>query len=119
MLWSYALARGFEATNTSSSSLASQTQKRKLEVIAFDPGLVPGNGLAREASSFGKFLRTKVLTRTSPLMRLLLGPNIHTPQDSGGNMAYVAMGEGEARGSNGVYFEGRKIRESSGVSYWG
>ena len=53
-----------------------------------------------------------------PLMRCVMFPNIHLPEESGGNLAWVALGEeGEGKGSSGVYFEGKKVIKSSVDSY--
>ena len=88
-------------------------------VNAFDPGLMFGTGLAREAPWIGRLIWNHVLPHLIPLMRLVLGSqNIHTPKASGEALARLALGEDEGViGVSGKYFEGRKAIPSSVVSY--
>ena len=107
LLWGYALHRRL-----------SSIPGNQRTVVSFDPGMMPGTGLAREASAVEKMLWNRVMPRVIPVMRCVMFPNIHTPGESGGNLAWVALGEeGEAKGSSGVYFEGRKVIKSSVDSY--
>jgi NAD(P)-dependent dehydrogenase (short-subunit alcohol dehydrogenase family) len=105
VLWTYALARRLE-----------KVPGKKWTVAAFDPGLMPGTGLAREYGAAARFLWNHVLPRLIPLMRLLLFPNIHRPEESGRSLAWTALDSKEAHES-GVYYEGRKQIKSSMVSY--
>jgi len=84
-----------------------------IQINAFDPGLMPGTGLARQFTGVLKFVWFKILPRIIPLMRILMFANIHTPQESGANLAKVAMGEGEAAGKTGMYYEGLHVIPSS------
>ncbi|KAL6252767.1 hypothetical protein RBB50_000486 [Rhinocladiella similis] len=102
ILWTYALHRRILALN------------KKWTVVAFDPGLMPGTGLAREAGPFLRFLWHYVLPRAVPLLRRVYHHNIHRPQDSGSNLAWVTTVDTE---TNGVYYEVRKPIESSVDSY--
>lgn len=105
VMWSYALDRRF----------TSQPDK-KMTVNAFDPGLMPGTGLAREASGIEQWLWNHLLPHMLPLLRLLINPNIHTPQESGANLARLAI-DPQLEGVSGSYFEGSKKIDSSKDSY--
>ena len=104
-MWVYALHRRL-----------SKMANKKWTVVAFDPGLVPGTGLAREANPFLKLLWIHLLPRLLPLLRLLISPNIHSPQKSGSNLAWLAL-DPEVRDVSGVYYEMRKQIKSSLESY--
>jgi NAD(P)-dependent dehydrogenase (short-subunit alcohol dehydrogenase family) len=101
VLWTYALARRLDKGKTAA---------------AFDPGLMPGTGLAREYNGFMRFIWLHVLPRLIPLLRVVMFPNVHTPAESGRALAGVAVGK-IAEGKTGVYFEGTKEIKSSNDSY--
>lgn len=101
ILWTYALNRRFAALG------------QHMTVIAFDPGLMPGTGLAREYPPILRFIWNHVGPRLLWLLRRLVTPNTHTPQESGASLAWAAVDNMET----GVYFEGRKKIASSVVSY--
>ena len=50
------------------------------------------------------------------LLRKIVTENTHTPQESGGNLAYVALNSKE-KDVIGKYYEGRKMIDSSVDSY--
>ncbi|KAI1609293.1 dehydrogenase/reductase [Exophiala viscosa] len=102
VLWSYALDRRLSSTN------------KKWTVVAFDPGLMPGTGLARDYGLIARFLWHKVLPALIPLLRRLLSPNVHTAEESGRNMTWVALDD---RNTSGKYYEARKQIPSSKDSY--
>lgn len=107
MLFTYALHRRFQA------------QGKALTVVAFDPGLMPGTNLAREAGPFLKWGWYHVLPRMLPVLRRVFNPNIHTAKESGETLAWLAVGD-EVKGVSGVYYEvspERKTRKSSKDSY--
>lgn len=104
VLWGYALQRRVEKLG------------KQWSVVSFDPGMMPGTGLVREASPVVQFLWENVVTRMIPLIRCLFLANTHTPAASGGNLAWVAI-DAEARGMSGVYFEERRVIKSSVDSY--
>ncbi|OQU98680.1 hypothetical protein CLAIMM_04428 [Cladophialophora immunda] len=106
ILWTYALDR----------RLRQLQPGKKWTVVAFDPGLMPGTGLARQYPAFLRFMWKRVLPALIPLLRLVLSPNIHRPQESGAALAWLAL-DAEARGASGVYFEGTKQIKSSADSY--
>jgi NAD(P)-dependent dehydrogenase (short-subunit alcohol dehydrogenase family) len=108
VLYTYALGRRFEAIN--------KRYGKKWTVTAFDPGLMPGTGLARKASTIEKFLWSRVLPHILPLLRLVMSPNVHTVQESGKALARLAVGL-DVEGSSAVYYEGMKVIESSEVSH--
>jgi len=101
VLWMYALHRRLSLL------------PRKLTVVAFDPGMMPGTGLAREAGPFFRFVWHSVLPRLTPLLRRVLPFSVHTVQESGKNLAWVAT----QKSSSGVYFEARNQIKSSTASY--
>lgn len=106
ILWTYALDRRL-ATN----------KEKRITVNAFDPGLMPGTGLAREYSAVLRFLWEYVLPHVKPLVRIMFKTsNIHTTSESGQSLAWVAISD-ELKGVSGVYFEGRKEIKSSIDSY--
>jgi NAD(P)-dependent dehydrogenase (short-subunit alcohol dehydrogenase family) len=106
VLWTYALDR----------KLKQRVPERGICVNAFDPGLMPGTGLAREASWVGRFLWLHVLPRVIPLLRLLVLHNVWRPEDSGKALAHIAVGT-ELEGVSGKYFEHLKEIKSSTDSY--
>ena len=105
VMWTYALQRRLE-----------KSPGKKWTVNAFDPGLMPGTGLTREASATLQFLWRNILPRMIWLLRLLITPNIHLPQDSGASLARLAVGE-DVKGVTGKYYEGQKPIPSSKDSY--
>ena len=79
---------------------------------------MPGTGLARDAGPVLQFLWIYVFPWLIPLFRLLIGPNVHTPAESGFALARLAVGDdGGVKGKTGVYFEGLKEIKSSVDSY--
>ncbi|KAI6080441.1 NAD(P)-binding protein [Hypoxylon rubiginosum] len=107
VLWTYALHRRLTQRAAAESGIA---------VTAFDPGLMPGTGLAREANPVARWVWLHILPRLIPLMRLLLSPNVHTAHESGTNLARLAVGP-EGEGQGGKYFEGPKPIKTSPASY--
>jgi len=105
ILWTYALQK----------RLLSHPE-RQLSVVAFDPGLMPGTGLAREYSPLIRFVWENILPRLIPLLHIVLFANIHTAKESGESLAWVAVSDDVAR-TSGVYFEGRKEINSSIASH--
>lgn len=85
-------------------------------VLAIDPGLMPGTGLARQAAGIQRFLWLNILPAILPLLRLLVSKNIHSPQESGEALARLAVGD-DVHGQSGLYYEGTKPIKSSDASY--
>ena len=83
---------------------------------AFDPGMVPGTGLTREAPAPIRFAATHVLPHMIPLLRRVMNPNVHTVQESGDALARLLTDPALA-GTTGRYFEGRREVRSSDESY--
>jgi NAD(P)-dependent dehydrogenase (short-subunit alcohol dehydrogenase family) len=83
-----------------------------MTAIAFDPGLMPGTGLAREYPAPLRWIWHHVLPRAIPLLRLLLSANIHTPAKSGAALARLVL-HPAIEGRNGDYFEGMYVFPSS------
>lgn len=102
ILWTYALSRRFAGL-----------KEKHMTVVAFDPGLMPGTGLAREGNAIERFLWNHVLPRVMWLIRMTVLENVHTPRESGENLAWAATESVET----GVYFEGRRKIDSSVDSY--
>ncbi|KAL4901288.1 hypothetical protein BDW74DRAFT_84712 [Aspergillus multicolor] len=111
ILWTYALERRLSDLRNRSGA-----DHKNWTIAAFDPGMVPGTGLARDAGGLMKFVWTFVLPRVLPLLRLLVMPNIHSAEESGQALAWVA-GDKDVAGKSGLYYEGKKEIKSSKVSY--
>ncbi|KAI2616053.1 dehydrogenase/reductase [Hypoxylon sp. NC1633] len=106
IMWTYALQK----------RLDQRAPERGITVTAFDPGLMPGTGLAREASATLRFVWASILPRVVPVLKFLYTPNIHKPSESGASLARLAISE-DVTGVTGKYFEGRKEIPSSKLSY--
>lgn len=103
VLWTYALAR----------RLAEVAPWRRITVNAFDPGLMPGTGLAREGTGIERWLWNSVLPHLLGLLRVIFNPNVHSPAESAVALARL-VGSSDVEGVTGKYFEGlREIRSSS------
>lgn len=87
-----------------------------ITVNAFDPGLMPGTGLAREYTGLMKFLWDHIMPKMLPLLRLLIVKNIHSPEESGAALARL-INDPELANVNGKYFEGTRQISSSAESY--
>ncbi len=87
-----------------------------ITVNAFDPGLMPGTGLAREYTGFMKFLWDHIMPKMLPLLRLLIVKNIHSPEESGAALARL-INDPQLAIVNGKYFEGTRQIASSPESY--
>ena len=79
-------------------------------VNVFDPGLMPGSGLARDYSPWQRFAWRFVL----PAMRVL--PQVHSTRTSGERLAALAA-DARFEGVSGRYFDGLKDVRSSADSY--
>ncbi|KAL4964529.1 NAD(P)-binding protein [Aspergillus stella-maris] len=116
IMWMYALERRFESLRSKSASGPESGNVKNWTIASFDPGLMPGTGLARDAAPLVRFLWHNVLPRIIPLLRLVYTKNIHTPEESGASLAWLASDE-SVKGESGGYFEGRKEIKSSKDSY--
>lgn len=87
-----------------------------ITVNAFDPGLMPGTGLARDYPAIARFAWHVILPRVIPLLRLILLKNIHTPEESGAALARLIT-DPALTSTNGKYFEGMREIPSSVESY--
>lgn len=79
-------------------------------VTSFDPGLMPGSGLARDYSPIGKLVWKYVM----PVLRVL--PNVNSARASGRRLARLVH-DPALDGVTGAYFEGAKPIRSSVASY--
>lgn len=91
-------------------SESSDPRLRSIRVNAFDPGLMPGTGLARTYPAPLRFIWTYILPAATLFMR-----NVHRPSTSGKRLADLAAGEA-AKASGKYYSDGRETR-SSDLSY--
>lgn len=82
-----------------------------IRVNAFDPGLVPGTGLARNYPPVLKFISDYIFK-----LLILFHPNVNTAQNSGKRLADLAYSE-HYKNARGKYFEGVKEIKSSADSY--
>ena len=83
---------------------------RGVTVTAFDPGLMPGSGLARDYSPAQRFAWRFI----GPALRLL--PNVNSTRTSGSRLAALAV-DPAFEGVTGRYYEGAKEIRSSVDSY--
>lgn len=88
-----------------------QGDRPSITVNAFDPGLMPGTGLAREYSTAQRLLWNYVL----PVLRPFI-PNVNTPQKSGQALARLLL-DHALESVTGTYYEGLKEIRSSKDSY--
>jgi light-dependent protochlorophyllide reductase len=79
-------------------------------VNAFDPGMMPGSGLANDYSPLQRFAWRYVL----PALRFL--PGVNSTRTSGRHLATLAA-DPRFNGVTGMYFEGNKAALSSADSY--
>ncbi|HTI75593.1 MAG TPA: SDR family NAD(P)-dependent oxidoreductase [Mycobacterium sp.] len=79
-------------------------------VNAFDPGLMPGSGLARDYSPLGRLAWRYLF----PALRVL--PNVNSTRTSGRHLAAL-VNDTRFDGVSGQYFEGQRPIETSAESY--
>jgi NAD(P)-dependent dehydrogenase (short-subunit alcohol dehydrogenase family) len=91
-------------------ALARRLEDRGITVNAFDPGLMPGTGLARDA---GMVARTLFATVAKALVVL---PGVNTPKRSGASLARLVT-DHDLEKTTGVYFAGIRAVRSSDDSY--
>lgn len=91
-------------------SQSSDPRERSIRVNAFDPGLMPGTGLARTYPAPLRFISKYVL----PLL-ILFVPNVHRPAKSGERLAQLAQGINGK--TTGKYFSNGREIKSSDLSY--
>ena len=80
-----------------------------ISATAFDPGLMPGTGLARANAAPARWAWHHVL----PALRML--PGVNSTDTSGGDLAWLAVDPAVA-GVSGKYFERRRPVPSSALS---
>ncbi|MES2827069.1 MAG: SDR family NAD(P)-dependent oxidoreductase [Bacteroidota bacterium] len=83
---------------------------------AFDPGLMPGTGLVKEAPGFIKFVATHILPHLIPLLRKIMNPNVHTVEESGAFLSRLLTDEA-LKNTTGKYFIAHLPEKSSPESY--
>ena len=91
------------------------TDTAPITVNAFDPGLMPGTGLARDYGPGARFVSNRILPRLVPLLGLL-GVNVNSTESSGKHLARLVL-DPKLEGVSGRYFEGEKEIPSSEISY--
>jgi NAD(P)-dependent dehydrogenase (short-subunit alcohol dehydrogenase family) len=79
-------------------------------VNAFDPGMMPGSGLARDYPPLQRLAWRYLL----PALRVL--PGVHSTRTSGRNLAGLAI-DARFDGVSGQYFDGPRSIRSSADSY--
>ncbi len=85
--------------------------EKYIRVNAFDPGMVPGTGLAKGYPAPLRF----VWNNLRPVMTYFR-KNTNTPKTSGSRLANLAYAP-ELRNLNGIYYSGEKVTQSSTASY--
>ena len=99
LLTAYELDRRLRALNTGVPS-------PRITSNAFDPGLMPGTGLARDRGSAVRFLWDHVM----PLLQMF--PGVNSPKTSGSNLAWLVT-EPALKTISGEYFVERETAGSS------
>lgn len=87
------------------------TKQRPITVNAFEPGMMPGSGLARDYDPLQRFGWSFVLPLFTPFF-----PNINTTKTSGKALAQLILAP-ELEAVSGKYFAGTKQIPSSKESY--
>lgn len=87
-----------------------------ISVNAFDPGLMPGTGLLRDAPPPVRWLWRHALPKALPLLRRVVSENIHTPAQSGAALSELLL-RPDLGAVTGRYFEGIREIQSSRQSY--
>lgn len=82
-----------------------------IRVNAFDPGMVPGTGLARTYPPILQFIWKNIMPALTLFKR-----NVNSVKKSGVNLANLAFAK-QFQAFNGKYFEGTKVIQSSQDSY--
>lgn len=90
--------------------LAARLRDRGITVNAFDPGMMPGTGLARDADPTARLLWRTVARA------LVVLPGVNTVRASGATLAHLMTAPTLAH-VTGAYFVGRKPTGSSVASY--
>lgn len=83
---------------------------------AFNPGMILGTGLGRSLPAPVRFISRHVLPHARPLLRRFVTNNIHTAEESGAALAWLAT-DPELADITGKYFDGRRAIRSSDDSY--
>ncbi len=118
VLCAYELARRLSAASpgephvTGSSSQKQEPSVSDISVTAFDPGLMPGTGLARDYGGLLRFAWHHIL----PAVAGFFYHNVRTPEASGKALARLAASP-ELEGVTAKYFEGLREIPSSDDSY--
>jgi len=91
--------------------LQRKLSETNIRVNAFDPGFVPGTGLARNYPPLLRFISNNIL----PVLKYFV-PNVNTAPVSGKRLANLAYSD-QYKNFKGKYFEGDKEIKSSTDSY--
>lgn len=83
---------------------------------AFNPGMMLDTALGRSLPAPLRFAARHVMPRLTWLLRRTLTDNIHTTQESGRALAWIATAP-ELAGTTGRYFDGHRDIRSSDESY--
>ena len=102
MLTTYAFAVRLEAAG------------RRVAVLAYDPGLTPGTGLAQQYPAPLGFVFTRVLPLLVPLLRRF--QHVQRLDEAGRNLARLVF-DPALDGVSGEYFAGTEAVRSSEASY--
>jgi NAD(P)-dependent dehydrogenase (short-subunit alcohol dehydrogenase family) len=83
---------------------------------AFDPGMMPGTGLVREAPAIIRFVAKHILPHVIPILRRVMNPNVHTVDESGSFLARL-LTDPLLSNTSGKYFVEHREERSSPESY--
>ncbi len=108
VMFAYELDRRLRAEGIS-------TPGAPVDTNAFDPGAVPGTGLARDWGPLARLTWDKGVRKLVPILRRM-GVSFNTPEASGRSLARLVT-DPSLQGVSGAYFEIDERARSSGESY--
>jgi light-dependent protochlorophyllide reductase len=88
-----------------------QQQVSSITVNVFNPGLMPGSGLAQDYTASAKFVWNNILPILSSFV-----PNVNTPENAGKALARLVL-DPKLDDITGKYFSGLKMIDSSQQTY--
>ena len=88
-----------------------QQQEKSITVNVFNPGLMPGSGLAQDYTPTAKFVWHRILPILSGFI-----PNVNTIENAGSALARLVL-DPDLDNTTGKYFSGFKAIDSSQDSY--
>lgn len=78
-----------------------------LEIVSFNPSVVPGTGLARDRNALQRYLWRTLMPVLAPVL-----PGVRHLETSAGDLAWL-IGSADLRYRSGTYFDGRRAADGS------